>query len=162
MNFLSEEVVTSLGSGAVADTTSETLTAVEDMEGFDGIRFIVSLGDVDAAAVLTLQPKENTASSTSSPTPTAIDVSNANVSGAVTAVVTTGAVVLTESTGNLDNKTIVIDVMGSMFSKRYVFLSITAATESYEVVSIITERYRARDKAVTLDGDVVSLSMAGK
>ena len=154
---LSDAVVTSLGKGAVSDTTSETLTAVEDMEGFDGIRFIVSFGDVDAAAVLTLQPKENTADSTSSPTPTSIDISGGIVSGAVTAVITTGAAVLTESSGNLDNKTVVVDVKRLDMSKQFVFLSITAATESYEIVSIITEKYHARSRPVTQSLDVTSL-----
>ena len=157
---LSDGVVTSLGSGAVSDTTSETTTAVEDMQGFDGIRFVVAFGDVDASAVLTLQPKENTASSTSSPTPTAIDISNGAVSGAVTAVITTGASVLTESSGNLDNLIVVVDVKKNEISKRYVFLSITAATESYEIVSIITERYHARELPVTIDDDNVSLVTA--
>ena len=162
MSFLSEQVVTSLGKGAVADTTSETTTAVEDMAGYDGIRWIVSFGDVDAAAVLTLQPKENTASSTSSPTPTSIDVSNATLGGTVTPVITTGAVVVTESSGNLDNKSIIIDVCGSNMSKRYAFLSITATVESYEIVSIITERYKTKTKAASVDGDVVINATAGK
>lgn len=153
---LSDAIVTSLGSGAVADTTAETTTAVEDMQGFDGIRYIVSLGDVDASAVLTLQPKENTASSTSSPTPTAVSLTNGVVAGAVTAVITTGAVVLTESSSNLDNKTIVIDVKRLNMSERYQFLSITAATESYEIVSIITEKYHTRSRAVSQSSDVVS------
>ena len=154
---LSDAVVTSLGKGAVADGTSEVLTAVEDMQGFDGIRFIVSFGDVDAAAVLTLQPKENTASSTSSPTPTSINISNGAVSGAETAVITTGASVLTEDgAGSLDNKTVIVDIKKNEISKRYVFLSLTATVESFEIVSIITERYHARSLPVTIDGDVVS------
>lgn len=154
--LLSDQVVTSLGSGAVADTTSETLTGVEDMAGFDGIRYIVSLGDVDAAAVLTFQPKENTASSTSSPTPTAVSLAAATVGGTVTGVVTTGALVITESNGNLDNKTIIIDILKSPMSKRYQFLSITAATESYEVVSIITEKYNTRSVPVSQASVVVT------
>lgn len=154
--LLSDQVVTSLGSGAVADTTSETLTAVEDMAGFDGIRYIVSFADVDAAAVLTLQPKENTASSTSSPTPTAVSLAAATVGGAVTGVVTTGALVITEASGNLDNKTVIIDIAKSAMSKRYQFLSITAAVESYEIVSIITEKYRARSVPVSQDAVVVT------
>lgn len=154
--LLSDQVVTSLGSGAVADTTSETLTAVEDMEGFDGIRYIVSLGDVDAAAVLTLQPKENTADSTSSPTPTAVSLASATVGGAVTGVVTTGALVITESSGNLDNKTVIIDIAKSAMTKRYQFLSITATVESYEIVSIITEKYRARSVPVSQASVVVT------
>lgn len=153
---LTDTVVTSLGKVAVADGTSETTTAVEDMAGYDGIRYIVTFGDVDAAAVLTLAPKENTASSVSSPTPTAVSLVGGVVAGAVTAVVTTGAAVLTESSGNLDNKVVVIDVLKTAMSKRYQFLSITATVESYEIVSIITEKYRARNTPVTQDSVVVS------
>ena len=157
---LSDAVVTSLGKTAVADGTSEVLTAVEDMQGFDGIRFIVALGDVDAAAVLTLQPKENTASSTSSPTPTAINVSNGKVSGAVTAVITTGGMVVTEDTANIDDKILIIDVKKNEMSKRYVFLSITVTVESFVVIAIITERYHARKLPATIDTDVASLVTA--
>jgi hypothetical protein len=158
--LLSEQIVTSLGKTAVADTTAETLSAVEDMEGFDGIRFIIHLGDVDAAAVLTLQPKENSANSTSSPTPTAISLAAANLAGAVTPVITSGAAVYTESSGNLDNKTLIIDIQKSMISKRYVFLSITVATESYEIVAITTEKYKARTLPVSQNSGVVSLVKA--
>lgn len=153
---LSNLVATSLGKVAVADGTSEVLSAVEDMEGFDGIRYIVVFGDVDTAAVLTLQPKENTANSTSSPTPTAVSVASGVVSGAVTAVVTTGASVITESGGNLDNKICIVDVLRSPISKRYHFLSITVADESFEIVAIITEKYCTRSLPVSVDADVVS------
>lgn len=155
--LLSENVVTSIGKVAVADTTAETTTAVEDMQGFDGIRYIVVFQDVDAAAVLTLQPKENTANSVSSPTPTAVAVTAGNVSGAVTAVVTTGAAVLTEAAGNLDNKAVIIDIKKSQLSKRYQFLSITATVESYELIGIITEKYAAGQLPVTQSADVASL-----
>lgn len=151
-----------LGSDLVADTTAETLSSIEDMEGYDEITFLVKLGDVDAAAVLTLAVKENTASSSSSPTPTAISLASANVSGAVTAVVTTGAAVLTESSGNLDDKIIAITVSKSQISKRYVFLSVTVATESYEIDAIITIKSKPRTVPVTQPTDVVSCVEAFK
>lgn len=139
--LFSENHVVSLGKTAVSDTTSETTTAVEDMSGFDEITFLVNLGDVDTAAVLTFTVKENTASSTSSPTPTAV---------------TDGAVSITEDSANLDNKTIIINVKGSKLTKQYVFLSITAADESYEVVSINTIKSGARDLPVSQSSDVFS------
>lgn len=139
--LFSENYEVQLGSDLVADTTAETTSTVEDMAGFDEITFIVKLGDVDAAAVLTFAVKENTASSTSSPTPTAI-------SGA--------SVVLTESTGNLDDKIVLVTVRKSKISKRYVFLSITATIESYEVDAIITLKGLPRTLPVTQPSDVVS------
>lgn len=139
---------------AVADGTSEVLTDVIDMQGYDDLLYIVTLGDVDAAAVMTFTAKENTASSTSSPTPTAVtlDVVSDDVSGSVA----TGALVITESSGNLDNKTILIEVKGAGIGKRYHFLSITATVESFEIVSIIAVKGGARNVPVTQSGDVVS------
>lgn len=130
----------SLGKTAVADTTSETDSAVEDMQDFEEITFIVNLGDVDAAAVMTFAVKENTASSTSSPTPTAVTLGTVSGLGSVGS----GALVITEDSGNLDNKTLVITVKKSVLTKRYVFLAITATTESYEVVSIQTIKSAAK------------------
>lgn len=141
---------------AVSDTTSETLTDVIDMQGYDDLLYIVTLGDVDAAAVMTFQPKENTASSTSSPTPTAVTLDT--VSDSVSGSVSTGALVITESSGNLDNKTILIEVKGAGISARYHFLSITATVESYEVVSIIAVKGGARNVPVTQNSDVVSVA----
>lgn len=124
----------SLGKTAVADGTAEVLSAVEDMQDFEEITFKINLGDVDAAAVMTFTVKENTADSTSSPTPTAIVQDSVSGLGSVA----TGNLVITESSGNLDNKSIVISVKGSKITKRYVFLSITATVESFEIVSIDT------------------------
>lgn len=160
MELFSESHDIQIGKVAVADGTAEVLTAVEDMAGYDEIAFLVLLGDVDTAAVLTFQPKENTASSTSSPTPTAISVASGSVSGAVTAVITTGGSVLTEDTANLDNKLVVVNVARNKISKRYVFLSITATVESFEIVSIITIKSRPRDKKVAQSTDVASLTIA--
>lgn len=156
MDLFSQEHVVSLGKTAVADTTSETLTAVLDMQGFDEATFIVHFGDVDAAAVLTFTVKENTASSTSSPTPTAVTLTSESGSGGITS----GNNVFTEDTGNIDNKTVIINVAKNAMSKRYVFLSITATTESYEIVAITSIQSRPRVKPVTQSSDVVSTAIA--
>lgn len=156
MNRLYENVVSQRGANLVADTTSETDSAVADMEGFDEIQFEVELGDVDAAAVLTFAVKENTANSTSSPTPTAV---------ALTAVksglgsVATGNLVITESSGNLDNKTIIISVQRAQLSKRYCFLAITATVESYEVNAINIRKVKARSLPVTQPSNVASIAV---
>ena len=134
-----------LGSDLVADGTSEVLTAVEDMQGFDELTYIVKLGDVDTAAVMTFTAKENTADSTSSPTPTAV---------------TDGAVSITEASGNLDDKLVVINVKRNKMTKRYQFLSITATVESFEIDSIITIKSCAREVPVTQPSEVVSLTQA--
>jgi hypothetical protein len=157
-SLFTEKNAITLGSVLVADTTAETKSAVEDMSNYDEITFLVALGDVDAAAVLTFTVKENTANSTTSPSPTAVSVASGTVSGAVTAVVTTGAAVITESSGNIDNKIVAINVKRNAISQRYVFLSITATVESYEVNSIITIKSAPRSEPLTQGTDVVSLT----
>lgn len=150
--LLSDQVQTTLGKDLVADTTSETLTAVEDMQGYDGIRYVVKFGDVDAAAVLTFTPKENTASSTSSPTPTAVTLTRIAGTGAT---ISSGAATITESSGNLDDKIVVIELLKSAMTKRYQFLSITVSAESYEIDSIITEKFNSRDVPAARHANVV-------
>jgi hypothetical protein len=149
-----------IGSVAVADATTETTSAIEDMADYDEITWIVLFEDVDAAAVLTLQPKSNTADHLTVPAPVAISVVGGTVSGAVTAVVTTGASVITEASANLDNLMAVVNVAKSKISARYVFLSITATVESFAIASIITIKSRAGSVPVTQSTDVASLVKA--
>ena len=65
--------------------------------------------------------------------------------------------VVTEDTANLDDKTLILDVKRLDIRKRYVFLSITVTVESFVVISIITEKYHSRGRAVSQSSDVVSL-----
>lgn len=155
-DLFTQENVISIGSNAVSDTTSETLSSVLDMQGFDEATFIVQFADVDAAAVLTFAVKENTASSTSSPTPTAVTLTSESGSGGITS----GNDVFTESGGNIDNKQVVINVAKNAMSKRYVFLSITVSDESYEIASITCIKSRPRVKPVTQSSSVVSVAIA--
>lgn len=150
MDIFPERYVVSVGKDLVADTTAETTTAVVDMAGYDEVTFLVDLGDVDAAAVMTFTVKENTASSTSSPTPTTVTLTAASAG-----TITNGAVVYTEASGDMDDKLLVITVAKSALSKRYVFLSITATVESYEIDSIITLRGKPRTLPVTQSSDVL-------
>jgi hypothetical protein len=147
----------SLGKTLVADGTSEVLTAVEDMSGYDEITFLILHGDVDAAAVMTYTVKENTASSTSSPSPTTVTGTVVTGTGAT---ISTGALTITESSGNLDNKILAITVSHSALSKRYVFLSITCATESHEINAIITIKGRPKSLPVSHASDVVATLQA--
>lgn len=154
MNLLFHEAnVVTLGKDLVADTTSETTSTVEDMAGYDEIDFIVKFGDVDAAAVITFAVKSNTASSTSSPTPVAVAL-DAVSAGALTS----GNLVLTESSGSLDDKIVIITVKGSKIDARYVFLSITATVESYEIDKIACFKGRARTLPVTQGSDVAAVA----
>lgn len=147
----------SLGKTLVADGTAEVLTAVEDMSGYDEITFLVLHGDVDAAAVMVYTVKENTASSTSSPTPSTITGTVVTGTGAT---ISTGALTITEASGNLDNKILAITVSHSALSKRYVFLSITCTVESHEINGIFTIKSRAKSLPVTQPSDVVATLQA--
>lgn len=157
MEMFHEGCAYTRGSNAVADTTSETTSAVVDMADFDEVTFAVEFADVDAAAVLTFTVKENTASSTSSPTPTAVSLTTE--SGSLGSI-SSGTLVITESSGNLDNKTVLITVGKSALSKRYVFLSITVADESYELNGITIIQSRAKDKPVAQGSSVVGIAYA--
>jgi hypothetical protein len=139
----------------VADGTAEVLTAVEDMSGYDEITFLVKHGDVDAAAVMVYTIKENTANSTSGGTA----VTGTVVTG-TGATISTGALTITESSGNLDDKIIAITVSHSALTKRYVFLSITCTVESHEVDSIITIKSRPKSLPVAQSSDVVATLQA--
>lgn len=143
-----------LGKDLVADTTAETTSAVADMANFDSVTFEVKLGDVDAAAVMTFAIKENTASSTSSPTPTAVALS-LGTTNVATGVITSGNVVITESSGNMDDKILLFTIRKSALSKRYCFLSITATVESYEVDYIGIIQHAARTVPVAQSSDVI-------
>lgn len=144
------------GCNLVADTTAETKSAVADMAGFDQVTFAVELEDVDAAAVLTFTVKENTANSTTSPTPTTVSLTTESGLGAISS----GTLVITEASGNLDQKTILITVSRNAFTQRYLFLSITAATESYEVNSITIIKSQPHSAAVTQPSNVVAYAYA--
>jgi len=152
MDLLTDRCAVQRGSDLVTDTTSETKSTVADMEGFDEVTFAVELEDVDAAAVMTFTVKENTADSTTSPTPTKVSLTDAAGLGAISA----GALVITEDSDNLDQKTILITVARSALSKRYVFLSITVADESYELNAITIIKSRAKGLPVTQGSTVVS------
>ena len=151
MLFTDENVI-SLGKDLVADGTAEVKTAVLDMAGFDEATFIVDLGDVDAAAVMTFTVKENTANSTTSPTPTVVDLDSVSA-GALTA----GALVATEDTGNLDDKLIVLNVKRAAMTQRYLFLSITATVESFVIDSNNAIQSVARDVPVDQSSDVYAV-----
>ena len=144
------------GCNLVTDTTAETKSAVVDMAGFDEVTFVVDLEDVDAAAVLTFAVKENTANSTTSPTPTAVALTTESGLGSISS----GNLVITESSGNLDQKTIVINVKRQAMTQRYVFLSITAATESYEVNAITIIKSASKDVVVSQPSNVVGYAYA--
>lgn len=112
------------------------------MQGYDGVVFIALLGDVTATSVVTLTAKQNTANSTSSPTPT-------------TAVATTA---FTAGASDADNKAVVVDAFRP--TSRYVFASLTRTVANAVVDGIIAIRYRG-SKAPVTQGSTVLASAFG-
>lgn len=148
-----------VGSPDVAAGTSETTTSVADMAGFDEIEYIVHFGDGTNGSVVTIVAKENTASSVSSPTPTAIDFTTITTSLA-SGVITSGDAVLTATATNMDDKIARFIIKKSAMSKRYQFLSITPATQNMAINSVIVIRRGARAIPVTDHADVIATAYA--
>lgn len=130
---------------AVVAGTSEQDSTVLDMTGFDAVLFIALLGDVTSGSVITLTVKENSANSTSSPTPTA-------VTNAATAAYTAGAT-------DADNAALIVDVVRP--TKRYVFAALTRTTQNAPIDGMIAIQYRTRDIPVSLDATVLAAALGG-
>lgn len=159
MSLMIEDELVLLGKDLVADGTSDVDTSVIDMAGYDEIEFRVWHGDVDTAAVMVYTLYENTASSTSSPTPTAVTLTGVAGTGAT---ISSGTGTITESSGNLDDKCIRVAAQRSALSKRYVFLRISCTVESHEVDKIEVVLRGARSAPITQNSAVAAVFYAAK
>jgi hypothetical protein len=127
-----------------ADGTSALTTTAIDMAGYDQLTLAIVLGDVDAAAVLTCAVfTVATNAVTGGAAVTLTDVS------ATGGVITSGNLVLTEDSGNLDNKVVTITIDRSVIASRYVYMVITPTVESLELGCVLAIRSCARDLPVT-------------
>lgn len=154
-NMLWEVVKTSKGFVDQAAGQSEVLTAVFDMQDFDEIEFEVFVGDSTSGSVVTYAVKENTASSTSSPTPTAVALTTVSA-GALTS----GNLVTTAGASDIDDKIIRICVARQSISKRYVFLSVTPATQNTAFNGCTVHQRRSRAEPITQSSDVYAYAYA--
>lgn len=157
-----EECKVTYGNLAAAGTT-EVLTAVVDMEGFDELEYEIVFGDNTSGSVVTITPKENTASSTSSPTPTAVTLDELVLSGAslgTAAALSSGSLVVTAGASDTDNKIVKVSLLKGALTKRYQFLSVTPATQNAVIASITTRQRRARNVPVTQSSSVIAIARA--
>lgn len=129
---------------AVAAGTSDQDGTVLDMSGYDGVIFLAALGDVTATSVLELQVLGNTASSTSSPTPTEITVDET---------------IFTAGASDADNKLLVVDVVRP--SKRYIFPRLKRGTANAVIDGVVAIQYRTRDVPVTQGSTVLASALCG-
>ena len=144
-SFLYENcVITKIENYAAAGTTDAT-SDVLDMSGYDGVCFIAFLGTVTDASDLTFLAYENTASSTSSPTPTAVTSATTGVVAAATS----------------SNKYMLLDIKKNALTKRYVYCKLVIDTQNAALDNIIAIRYAARSLPVTADSGVLSAVTVG-
>lgn len=139
-NLLKECKISRVSNAAAAGTT-EVLSSVLDMTGYDGVIFIALLGDVTINSVLTLTAKGNTASSTSSPAPVTQKATDAYTATATDA----------------DNKLLAVDVVKPQ--TRYIFASLTRAAANAVVDGIIAIQYQSRSKPQSLDSTVLAAAL---
>ncbi len=141
--MLKDGLITRVTNSVVAGTSDQDSTVL-DMSGYDGVIFIASLGDVTSTSVLQLLAYENTASSTSSPTPVAV------TAGSTTAY-TAGA---TDS----DNKLLVVDVHRP--SSRYIFARVKRGTANAVIDGVIAIQYRSKSVPVTQSSTVLASALS--
>lgn len=143
LSLLKDCKITRVNNSASAGTSDQDGTVL-DMQGYDGVVFIALLGDVTATSVLELQVFGNTASSTSSPTPTEI---------------TADETIFTAGASDADNKAIVVDVVRP--SKRYIFPRLKRGTANAVVDGVVAIQYRTRDVPVTQGSTVLASALCG-
>lgn len=138
MSLLKNGKITRVEASAVAGTT--TLTSdILDMQGYDRVLWIASLGDVSDTSVCTLTALVNDTNDTVTPT------SLANTA-AVTATATSA-----------DDTLLMVDVgPNSILGNRYAYCTLARATANAVVNGIYAIRYGARTEGVTQDSTVAA------
>lgn len=126
-------------ANSASAATTEVLSSVLDMSGYDSVLFVALLGDVTVNSVLTLTVKQNTASSTSSPTPAATGVATA-------AWTATGT--------DADNKVLAAEVVRP--TMRYVFASLTRTAANAVVDGIIAIQFNSRSLPQSVDSSIIA------
>lgn len=134
MTFLNNCKITKV-LDAVAAGQAASATDIIDMEGFTGVCFIASLGDVTAASVVTLAAQQNTINSTS---------------GMATLV---GSVTHTASATDADNTLMILDVVNP--NEQFVRAVFTSATQNAVKNGVYAIQYGAKDSPVTQGSTVL-------
>ena len=135
---LSKNIKITVVEAAAAAGTSELVSDVLDMSGYDGVMFLALLGDVTSDSVLTLTVKGNSANSVSSPAPVTQKATDAFTAGASTA----------------DSKLLMVDVYDPVL--RYVFASLTRTAANAVVGGIIAIQYCAEFRPTSQDASVIA------
>lgn len=139
-NMLKDCAIDRVSNSASAATTAINSSRV-DMSGYDGVCFVVLLGDVTDTSVVTATGYRNSADSTSGATSTG-----------VSATYTCGA-------SDADNKILVVDVQNPQ--QQYAYCNLTRTTANAVVDGIIAIRYHGTKSPIT-QGSTVLASGGGR
>lgn len=137
MNLLKRVKITRVLDSQVAGTTDTLSSSILDMAGFDGVLFLLLLGDVTTNAVLTFQAQQNTANS-----------------GTGMATLAGTAAQSAAGASNQDNQVLALDVVKP--TERYLRAQLVRATANAVVDGIIAIQYQGRLGPVTQSADVLS------
>lgn len=164
MSLFYEDTIVQYGDLAAAGT-SEVKSSVVDMGAVDGaeeLTYVVTFGDNVNGSVVTITAKENTANSTTSPTPTNVTLTlvSSGASLGTAAAVTNGSLVVTCATSDTDEKNVVISVKKAAMTKQYQFLSVTPATQNAVIASINCFVRGNRRLPVTQDSSCIAIARA--
>lgn len=135
---LSKDIKITVVEAAATAGTSELVTDILDMTGYEGIMFIALTGDVSDTSILTLTVKASDTNHVSSPTPI-----TQKATSAFTADGTTG-----------DSKVLAVDLFRPVH--RYVFASLTRTVANAVIGGIIAIQYTAKTKPTTDHASVIA------
>ena len=139
-SLLKDTKISAVENAAAAGTT-DLVTDVLDMTGFDSVLFMAKLGDVTSGSVLQLTVSSNPTNS----------ASNGTTEKAGTEI-TAGA-------SDYDNKLLIVDVLRP--SQQYVYATLRIDTQNAVVDGIFAVQYNSRSVPVTQGSSVGSGSLGG-
>jgi hypothetical protein len=144
MSRLSETVeVRRVMNAAVADTDDTLKSDIVDLAGYDGVLFLILLGDVAAGGSAVAK----------------VAVSDANDTEQMDLLAGDGASTGVAEAANKDNKVLAVDVINC--DKRYVELQIARADEDIIVDGVIAILYRGGHQPVSQGATVAALATYG-
>ncbi len=139
-SLLKDTKITSVENAAVAGTT-DLVTDVLDMAGFDSVLFMAKLGDVTTGSVFQLTVASNPTNS----------ASNGTTEKAGTEI-TAGA-------SDYDNKLVIVDVLRP--SQQYVYATLRIDTANAVVDGIFAIQYNSKAVPITQGSTVGTASLGG-
>ena len=143
MSNLSKHVKLSVLKAPVgaANNTAAFGTGV-DMQGFEGVMFVVPVTDSVATGIATLAAYDN----------------STNSSGSASAISGASATKTSAADDDINDKALIVDVYKPI--NRYVFPKITSQTANIAFGNIIALQYEAGFKPTTQDATVLAASLA--